>query len=79
MRGIEALEATRRLEIKVSVAAGSKLLPPSAMYKARQGREEKRLSPTVWLKICCRVEEMRDIWNWESRPSGASAREMGFT
>lgn len=33
----------------------------------------------MWLKICCRVEEMRDIWNWESCSGGAFAREMGFT
>jgi len=36
----EALEAAGRLEIRVSVAAGSRLLSPSATHKGRWGREE---------------------------------------
>lgn len=39
MRGREALQAMRRLEIRVSVAAGSEFLPPSATYKGKQGKK----------------------------------------
>lgn len=39
VRGREALQAMRRLEIRVSVAAGSEFLPPSATYKGKQGKK----------------------------------------